>query len=102
MIAGGTTFPIYSYGPFDICLWDIAGKIPGMPLYALLGAYRKKVPVYARLMVVLNSPEDYAKQALEVEGPAAGTLSNCIHRAKWILMLRLIARAGRQSDQTSS
>ena len=39
--------PIYSYGPFDICLWDIAGKLCGLPLYKLLGAYRDKIPVYA-------------------------------------------------------
>jgi len=58
--------PIYSYGPFDICLWDIAGKLAGMPLYKLLGAYREKVAVYASSFV-LNSPEDYARQALEVK-----------------------------------
>lgn len=58
--------PIYSYGPFDICLWDIAGKIASLPLYKLLGAYREKVPVYASSFV-LASPEDYAKQALEVK-----------------------------------
>lgn len=58
--------PIYSYGPFDICLWDIAGKLSGLPLYKLLGAYRDKVPVYASSFV-LKSPEDYAKQALEVK-----------------------------------
>jgi L-alanine-DL-glutamate epimerase-like enolase superfamily enzyme len=25
--------PIYSYGPFDICLRDIAGQIAGLPIY---------------------------------------------------------------------
>lgn len=58
--------PIYSYGPFDIFLWDIAGKMAGVPLYKLLGAYREKVPVYASSFA-LNSPEDYARQALEVK-----------------------------------
>ena len=58
--------PIYSYGPFDICLYDIAAKKAGLPLYKLLGAYRDKVPVYASSFV-LSSPEDYAKQAVEVK-----------------------------------
>lgn len=58
--------PIYSYGPFDICLWDIAGKMAGMPLYRLLGEYRSKVPVYASSFV-LASPEAYAAQAQAVK-----------------------------------
>jgi L-alanine-DL-glutamate epimerase-like enolase superfamily enzyme len=58
--------PIYAYSPFDICLWDIAGKIAGQPLYRLLGEYRDKVPVYASSFV-LDTPEDYARQALEVK-----------------------------------
>jgi Enolase C-terminal domain-like/Mandelate racemase / muconate lactonizing enzyme, N-terminal domain len=58
--------PIYSYGPFDICLYDIAAKKAGLPLYKVLGAYRDKVPVYASSFV-LSSPEAYAKQALEVK-----------------------------------
>ena len=58
--------PIYAYGPFDICLWDITAQISNLPLYAFLGAYRKKVPIYASSFV-LDSPEDYAKQALEVK-----------------------------------
>ncbi|MCC7154863.1 MAG: hypothetical protein IT161_09840 [Bryobacterales bacterium] len=58
--------PIYSYGPFDICLWDIAAKLAGLPLYRLLGEYRRKVPVYASSFV-LDSPEAYARQALAVK-----------------------------------
>ena len=58
--------PIYAYGPFDICLWDIAGKVAGQPLYELLGAYREKVPVYAS-SYELDTPEDYVEEALEVK-----------------------------------
>lgn len=59
--------PIYSYGPFDIALWDIAGKLAGMPLYKLLGPYREKVPTYVSSMY-LDSPQDYADQAAEFKG----------------------------------
>lgn len=31
----------------DIALWDIAGKATGLPIYKLLGAYRKKIPAYS-------------------------------------------------------
>jgi L-alanine-DL-glutamate epimerase-like enolase superfamily enzyme len=58
--------PIYSYGPFDICLWDIAARQAGLPLYRLLGEFRDKVPVYASSFV-LDSPGAYAEQALEVK-----------------------------------
>src|ERR1700751_3693144 len=44
--------PIYSYGPFDICLYDIAAKKAGMPLYKMLGAYRVKVPIYASSLLL--------------------------------------------------
>ena len=30
----------------DLALWDIAGKIAGLPVYKLVGAVRDKVPVY--------------------------------------------------------
>lgn len=58
--------PIYAYGPFDICLWDIAARQAGVPLYQLLGEFRDKVPVYASSFV-LHSPEAYAEQAREVQ-----------------------------------
>jgi len=51
--------PIYSYGPFDICLYDIAAQTAGLPLYKLLGMYRDKAPTYASSFV-LPTPDDYA------------------------------------------
>ena len=58
--------PIYAYGPFDICLWNIAATKASLPLYRLLGEYRDKVPVYAS-SYVLSAPADYARQAREVK-----------------------------------
>jgi len=58
--------PIYSYGPFDICLWDIGAKLAGQPLYRYLGEFRNRVPVYASSFV-LPTPDDYARQAIEVK-----------------------------------
>ncbi len=35
------------FGPFDNCLWDIAGKVTGQPVYNLLGGkVRNRIPIY--------------------------------------------------------
>ena len=34
------------YGAFDNCLWDIAGKAAGLPVYALTGRARHRCPAY--------------------------------------------------------
>ena len=33
-------------GTVDVALWDIAGKVAGLPIHRLLGSCREKVPVY--------------------------------------------------------
>ena len=59
---GPVTFGISA---IDIALWDIAGKIAGKPLHALLGnAAREKVCAYASLLRYGN-PEDVARNAAE-------------------------------------
>lgn len=35
------------WGNLDVALWDIKGKVAGLPIVDLLGRYRNKVPVYA-------------------------------------------------------
>ncbi|MBN1400343.1 MAG: hypothetical protein JXA74_05880, partial [Anaerolineae bacterium] len=34
------------FGTLDNCLWDIAGKVAGLPIYKLLGQMRDGVPAY--------------------------------------------------------
>ena len=57
-------------GPFDIALWDLAGKYYGSSVSELLGGWRKVVPCYASTMAGdrnggLDSPDAFAKFALE-------------------------------------
>lgn len=35
------------WGNLDVALWDIKGKVTGLPIAVLLGKYRDKVPVYS-------------------------------------------------------
>ncbi len=51
-------------GAVDTALWDLAGKVANLPIHALLGSYRDRVPAYAS-SAVLGSPEAYAEQAAE-------------------------------------
>jgi L-alanine-DL-glutamate epimerase-like enolase superfamily enzyme len=34
------------FGAFDNCLWDIAGKVAGLPIHKLIGRVREGVPIY--------------------------------------------------------
>ena len=53
-------------GALDLALWDLAGRLTGLPVYKLLGGYRDEVPAYASTMCGddipggLDTPEHYA------------------------------------------
>ena len=56
-------------GSVDIALWDMAGKLYDVPIYRLLGGWRKKLPAYASTYHGdenggLSTPEDYGQFAL--------------------------------------
>jgi L-alanine-DL-glutamate epimerase-like enolase superfamily enzyme len=54
-------------GAVDIALWDIAGKVAGLPIHRLLGSYRDRVPAYAS-SAVLRGKEVYADEATRFKG----------------------------------
>ena len=56
------TMQTQAVGAVDICLWDIAGKKAGMPVYKLMGGYRDKLRAYASILAH-DSPQAYADYA---------------------------------------
>ncbi|MFW6174525.1 MAG: hypothetical protein ACOC5K_01985 [Chloroflexota bacterium] len=60
--------------PLDNALWDFAGKMTGLPIHALIGTYRTRVPAYASTIDgavkgPLSDPEsyaDFAQQCMEM------------------------------------
>jgi len=50
----------------DIALWDLAGKVSGLPIHALIGTFRQKIPVYAS-SEQHDTVEGYVEQALAVK-----------------------------------
>lgn len=63
-------------GAMDVALWDIGGKIAGLPIHRLIGGARNNLPAYAS-SPTLSSPEVYVEQALEFK--AAGWAAYKIH-----------------------
>ena len=49
-------------GAVDVALWDIAGKVAGLPVHRLLGTCRDSVPAYSSTAWHPN-PEEYAEEA---------------------------------------
>ncbi|QBI20520.1 mandelate racemase/muconate lactonizing enzyme family protein [Egibacter rhizosphaerae] len=58
-------------GGIDIALWDLLGKLTGLPTWRLLGGCRSRVPAYATAGYYREEGESYAELAKEFEGLAA-------------------------------
>ena len=62
--------PLQALSGVDIALWDIAGKVAGMPIHKLIGgAHRQSVPVYGYGMMLRR--EDAASLAARFADEAA-------------------------------
>lgn len=54
---GQKGMPLQALSGVDIALWDISGKVSGLPLHKLIGgAHRKNVPVYGYGMMLRPEP----------------------------------------------
>ena len=54
---GQKGMPMQSLSGVDIALWDIAGKVAGLPLHKLIGgAHRESVPCYGYGMMLRDEP----------------------------------------------
>ena len=67
---GQKGMPLQALSGVDIALWDIAGKVAGLPLHTLIGgAHRESVPVYGYGMMLRR--EDPASLAARFADEAA-------------------------------
>jgi L-alanine-DL-glutamate epimerase-like enolase superfamily enzyme len=65
----------------DLALWDVAGRITGLPVHKLLGGARQRVKAYASSANSMGLPEDYAAHATECKnrGYRAYKVHNAIY-----------------------
>lgn len=67
---------IRAVGAVDVALWDIGGKVAGLPVYKLLGGYRESIHAYASSPVYPTS-EEYVEEAQRLKD--AGWTAYKIH-----------------------
>lgn len=54
--------PIFALSVVDVAIWDLAGKMTGLPVRRLLGGYRDSILAYAS-SAFLDEPEEYLADA---------------------------------------
>jgi L-alanine-DL-glutamate epimerase-like enolase superfamily enzyme len=62
-LVGATGIGALALSAIDTALWDLLGKSAGMPLFRLLGAERRSLPVYAQGGWLSMSPEEIVAEA---------------------------------------
>jgi L-alanine-DL-glutamate epimerase-like enolase superfamily enzyme len=62
LYAAKLSLPLLSYA--DVALWDLAGRIEGKPVHALLGTTRDRIAVYKSSPFNVGPPEAYAEDAV--------------------------------------
>ncbi len=75
----------FHYGrcwPLDLALWDLAGKIAGLPVYKLLGGLTDRVKAYAS-SGTLREPEALADVAQRYLDQGFGAMKIRFHRGDW-------------------
>ena len=81
-------------GAMDTALWDIAGKVAGLPIHQMLGTFRDSVPAYASSST-LDSEEAYIDEATQVK--ALGYKGYKIHPPSDIQKTAAICRSVRKA-----
>ena len=61
-------FPIWVFGVVDVALWDLEGRVFGVPVHRLLGTYRDSIPATASTTTFATVEEflDVCDQCLEL------------------------------------
>ncbi len=53
----------HAIGALDVCLWDINGKLAGLPIHRLLGTCKDSVPVYSS-SAYMETIAEYVEEAI--------------------------------------
>lgn len=93
-------FPIWLFGVVDVALWDLEGRMLGVPVHRLLGTFRGSIPAYASTITFETIEEflDVADQCLELGFPAIKLHGWGDARADAELCQRLRAHVGADID----